>query len=278
MSGQVGEQALNVGRRAARRGLAGNRLRRHHRPPVRLVHAGCVQRRSRIQAGHLDAVVAAGVENMSRVPMGSNLGPDGFAGFSEKLFERWEIVPRASRPRCSPTSGISRARRWTRTPTSRTSARSPPSTRAASSGRSCPWRSRTHTWGRCSPSTRRPGGIRRAARSSPSWPPPSSRTAWSPRAARARSATARPRCSSCPRMLLRGSSLEPRARFVSFGLAGVDPYRMLHGNPQACERALSKAGLSWDDMAVIEVNEAFAWSRCSFWRTPASRSAGAPAT
>ena len=52
--------------------------------------------------------------------------------------------------------------------------------------------------------------------------------------------------------------LEPRARFVSFGLSGVDPYRMLHGNPQACERALAKAGLSWDDMAVIEVNEAFA--------------------
>jgi acetyl-CoA acetyltransferase family protein len=52
--------------------------------------------------------------------------------------------------------------------------------------------------------------------------------------------------------------LEPRGRFVSFGLAGVDPYRMLHGNPLACERALAKAGLTWDDMAVIEVNEAFA--------------------
>src|SRR4029453_2994755 len=46
--------------------------------------------------------------------------------------------------------------------------------------------------------------------------------------------------------------------FVSFGVAGVDPYRMLHGNPQASERALAKAGLSWDDIAVIEVNEAFA--------------------
>ena len=52
--------------------------------------------------------------------------------------------------------------------------------------------------------------------------------------------------------------LEPRGRFVSFGLAGVDPYRMLHGNPQACERGLAKAGLGWDDIAVIEVNEAFA--------------------
>jgi acetyl-CoA acyltransferase len=52
--------------------------------------------------------------------------------------------------------------------------------------------------------------------------------------------------------------LDPRARFVSFGIAGVDPYRMLHGNPQACDRALANAGLAWDDMAVIEVNEAFA--------------------
>src|SRR5204863_686160 len=49
--------------------------------------------------------------------------------------------------------------------------------------------------------------------------------------------------------------LEPRARFVSFGLAGVDPYRMLHGNPEACAKALERAGLSWDDISVIEVNE-----------------------
>src|SRR5207249_1110116 len=46
-----------------------------------------------IQAGHLDLVVAAGVESMSRVPMGSNLGADGFEGFSPKLYEQWEIVP-----------------------------------------------------------------------------------------------------------------------------------------------------------------------------------------
>jgi acetyl-CoA acetyltransferase family protein len=52
--------------------------------------------------------------------------------------------------------------------------------------------------------------------------------------------------------------LEPRARFVSFGLAGVDPHLMLHGNPEAAASALAKAGLTWDDVAVIEVNEAFA--------------------
>jgi acetyl-CoA acetyltransferase family protein len=52
--------------------------------------------------------------------------------------------------------------------------------------------------------------------------------------------------------------LEPRGRFLGFGIAGVDPHLMLHGNPQACERALAKAGLTWDDMGVIEINEAFA--------------------
>ena len=52
--------------------------------------------------------------------------------------------------------------------------------------------------------------------------------------------------------------LQPRARFLGFGIAGVDPHLMLHGNPDACERALAKAGLAWDDIEVIEVNEAFA--------------------
>jgi acetyl-CoA acyltransferase len=52
--------------------------------------------------------------------------------------------------------------------------------------------------------------------------------------------------------------LTPRARFVGFGIAGVDPHLMLHGNPEACEKALAKANLTWDDISVIEVNEAFA--------------------
>jgi acetyl-CoA acetyltransferase family protein len=52
--------------------------------------------------------------------------------------------------------------------------------------------------------------------------------------------------------------LEPRARFVSFGLAGVDPTRMLHGNPEAIQKALDRAGLRLEDVGVVEINEAFA--------------------
>jgi len=52
--------------------------------------------------------------------------------------------------------------------------------------------------------------------------------------------------------------LEPRARFAGFGLAGVDPTRMLHGNPEAIRKAVARAGIGLDDVAVFEVNEAFA--------------------
>ena len=44
----------------------------------------------------------------------------------------------------------------------------------------------------------------------------------------------------------------PRARFVSFGIAGVDPYRMLHGNPQACERALQPFCIGVNDPVSLD--------------------------
>ncbi|HEY8546201.1 MAG TPA: thiolase family protein, partial [Acidimicrobiales bacterium] len=52
--------------------------------------------------------------------------------------------------------------------------------------------------------------------------------------------------------------LRPRARFVSFALAGVDPVMMLTGPIPATEKALAKAGLTVDDIDLFEVNEAFA--------------------
>jgi acetyl-CoA acetyltransferase family protein len=52
--------------------------------------------------------------------------------------------------------------------------------------------------------------------------------------------------------------LTPRARLVSFAVAGVDPLLMLTGAVPATERALEGAALGVDDLDVIEVNEAFA--------------------
>jgi acetyl-CoA acyltransferase len=52
--------------------------------------------------------------------------------------------------------------------------------------------------------------------------------------------------------------LTPRARFVQFALAGVDPVIMLTGPIPATTKVLDRAGLTVDDIDLFEVNEAFA--------------------
>ncbi|HEY8485494.1 MAG TPA: acetyl-CoA C-acetyltransferase [Longimicrobiales bacterium] len=52
--------------------------------------------------------------------------------------------------------------------------------------------------------------------------------------------------------------IRPIGRLVSWGLAGVEPSLMGIGPAPASRRALEKAGLSLDDMDLVEVNEAFA--------------------
>jgi acetyl-CoA acyltransferase len=50
----------------------------------------------------------------------------------------------------------------------------------------------------------------------------------------------------------------PRARFHAFALAGVDPVTMLTGPIPATKKVLEKAGMTIDDIDLIEINEAFA--------------------
>ena len=52
--------------------------------------------------------------------------------------------------------------------------------------------------------------------------------------------------------------VEPLARVVSTGVAGVDPAVMGIGPVKAVPRALEAAGLSLDEIDLIELNEAFA--------------------
>ncbi len=50
----------------------------------------------------------------------------------------------------------------------------------------------------------------------------------------------------------------PRARFHTFALAGVDPVTMLTGPIPATTKVLERAGLTLDDIDLVEINEAFA--------------------
>src|SRR5579864_1325081 len=53
-------------------------------------------------------------------------------------------------------------------------------------------------------------------------------------------------------------NLQPLARVVSMGVAGVDPAIMGLGPVPASQKAIYRAGLKLDDMDLIELNEAFA--------------------
>ena len=52
--------------------------------------------------------------------------------------------------------------------------------------------------------------------------------------------------------------LKPRARIVNLTVRGDDPVMMLTGPIPATKYALDKAGLSIDDIDIVEINEAFA--------------------
>jgi acetyl-CoA acyltransferase len=205
-----------------------------------------------ISAGQLDLVVSAGIEMMSRVPMGSNGGD-----LSDKLLDRWEIVPQGiSAEVIADEWGFSREELDAFSLESHRRAAT-----AADEGR---FDGEIVPIDLTNPHTgvvfavdetpRRDTSLEALAALKPAFLPEGKVTA----------GNSSQICDGAAAVLVASESaagrlgLQPRARFVSFGLAGVDPHRMLHGNPEACEKALTRAGLTWDDISVIEVNEAFA--------------------
>jgi acetyl-CoA acyltransferase len=213
-----------------------------------------------IWSGQLDLVVSAGVESMSRVPMGSSGGD-----LSEKLLERFEIVPQGiSAELIADEWGFSREELDAYSYESHRRA-----VAAIDEGRfsreivpievSNP---HVGTLFAVDETPRRDTSPEALAALAPSFLPDGKVTAGnSSQICDGAAAVLVASEAACSRL-----GLEPRARFVSFGLAGVDPRLMLHGNPQASERALARAGLGWDDIAVVEVNEAFASVALQFLR------------
>jgi acetyl-CoA acetyltransferase family protein len=257
---QVGEQALNVGRMSLLvagwpEEVGGSSIDRQCGSSMQ----AAMNAAAAVRAGYLDVVVAAGIEHMTRVPMGSNLGAEGFSGFSQKLYERYpdEIVPQGiSAEVIAEEWGLSREQLDAYSYESHVRA-----VRAIDEGKFdreiVPIEVTNPHVGALlavDETPRRDTSLEKLASLAPAFKSDGVVTAGSSSQI----------CDGAAAMLVASEaaverlSLEPRARFVSFGLAGVDPYRMLHGNPEASARALAKAGLTYDDMAVIEVNEAFA--------------------
>jgi len=268
---QIGEQAWNIGRMAVMAAgwpveVCGTTVDRQCGSSMQTNFNGAAA----VMAGQLDVVVSAGVEMMSRVPMGSNGG-----SISGRITDRFEIVMQG-------TSAELLAQEWNLT-------REALDAYSLESHRRALAASDSGKFGREiipielpsevepeDPSTgllqaggtavaappifavdeapRRETSAEKLASLKPAFRPDGVVTAGnSSQIVDGAAAVLIASEAACNRL-----GLEPRARFVSFGLAGVDPTRMLHGNPQAMEKAVAKAGLAMDDMSVIEINEAFA--------------------
>ncbi|HEY6960410.1 MAG TPA: thiolase family protein [Gaiellaceae bacterium] len=256
---QIGEQGWNVGRMAV---LAAGW-------PVS-VAATTVDRQcgssmqtnfnaaAAVMAGQLDLVVSAGVEMMSRVPMGSNGG-----SISEQVTSRHEIVMQG-------TSAELLADEWNLSREALDAYSLESHRRAAAAIDERKFESEivpielpdepsaggvaTRTTFRVDEAVRRETSLEALAALKPAFRPDGVITAGnSSQIVDGAAAVLVASEAACSRL-----GLEPRARFVSFGLSGVDPTRMLHGNPEAMQKAVAKAGITLEDVGVIEVNEAFA--------------------
>jgi acetyl-CoA acetyltransferase family protein len=250
---QIGEQGWNIGRMAPLvagwpESVCGTTVDRQCGSSMQ----GNLNAAAAIQAEHLDLVVSAGVEMMSRVPMGSSGGD-----LSAALLERFEIVPQG-------VSAEVIADEWGLTREELDAYSLESHRRAVAAGEEGRFAKEivpvevsnphlgvlvdTDETPRADTSLEALAGLR------PAFRPDGKITA----------GNSSQICDGAAAVLVAGErvverlGLEPRARFVSFGLVGVDPHRMLHGNPEACAKALARAGLAWDDVGVIEVNEAFA--------------------
>ena len=215
-----------------------------------------------VWSGQLDLVVSGGVEMMSRVPMGSNNGSMSDAvlerfeivmqGISaEEIAEKWDLS-REELDRYSYESHMRAARAIDEGRFEKEIVPIELDVPAPDSGGGAPTMVRTRF--AVDEGVRRETSLERLASLAPAFVPDGKITAGN--SSQIVDGSAAVLIASEQKASELG--LRPRARFLGFGIAGVDPHLMLHGNPEACERALAKAGLGWDDIEVIEVNEAFA--------------------
>jgi acetyl-CoA acyltransferase len=258
---QTGEQAYNVGRNAALaagfpESVPGVTIDRQCGSSQQSVHFAA----QAVMAGVQDVVFAAGVENMTRVPMGITAQNGPGLPFGAKMLERYAngLVPQGiSAEMIAEKWGISREELDELSLESHRRA-----ARATEEGR---------FEGQIVPVevTREDGSVETVTRDEG--------IRWD--TSLEKLASLQPAFQADGKVTAGNSSqisdgaiailvmdedraeqlgMKPKARIHTMVMVGVDPVLMLTGPIPATEKALAKAGLSIDDIDLFEVNEAFA--------------------
>ena len=207
-----------------------------------------------VMSGQYECVIAGGVENMSRVPMGSNGSGPGDGPLSPRLQALYNIVPQG-------ISAEMLAEKWglKREELDKFSGESHEKAgRAIAEGRfkreiapiTLPDGSVFDT----DEGVRVPVNWEKLASLAPSFKPDGVVTAGSSSQISDGAAALLIMSEARAKAL----KLTPRARIVATSLAGVDPTIMLTGPIPATQRVLKKAGLKIDQIDLFEINEAFA--------------------
>jgi len=254
---QVGEQAVNIGRNALLAAgfpdtVTGTSVDRQCGSSQQAAHFAA----QGVIAGAYDIVVAAGVESMTRTPMGSSMLP-GANPFGPWLSARYDLVPQGiSAELIAEKWGISREENDAFSVESHRRA-----ARATDEGRFEREIVPVGVEGEDGPAIMtRDEGIRpdstleTLAQLRPAFKTDGVITAAN--SSQITDGAAAVLVMSETRAAQLG--LTPRARFHTFALAGVDPVLMLTGPIPATTKVLDRSGLSLDDIDLIEINEAFA--------------------
>ncbi|HVB51000.1 MAG TPA: thiolase family protein [Acidimicrobiales bacterium] len=262
---QVGEQAFNVGRSAVLaagwpESVPATTIDRQCGSSQQALHFGA----QGVMSGAYDVVVAAGVEVMSRVTMGSSIGKDSGWPFGPRVAERYESVGGLknqgigaemiadqwgiSREDLDEFSVESHRRAARATAEGRFENEIVPiyvrddngvaTDELMTSDEGIRPDSSMESLGKLKPAFKENGKVT-AGNSSQITDGASAVLIMSEEKARELGYT-------------------PRAKFHTFALAGVDPVTMLTGPIPATTKVLERSGLTLDDIDLIEINEAFA--------------------
>jgi acetyl-CoA acyltransferase len=257
---QVGEQSLNVGRNAALAAgfpetVPGTTVDRQCGSSQQAIHFAA----QGVLSGAYDVVIAGGVESMTRVPMGSSsqgpgmpFGSQMIQRYDNKLVhqgisadlvaQKWEI----SREQLDEFSLESHQRAARAREEGRFNSQIVPITVKNEDGTSAIFDQ--------DEGIRADTSLEKLASLKPAFKPDGLITAGnSSQISDGAAAVLIMERATAERL-----GLKPRARFVSFALAGDNPILMLTAPIPATFKVLQKAGMTIDQMDRVEINEAFA--------------------